>query len=359
VASPCPDCDAPLATDDDTRRSMPVAERAAICWRLGGRCVREPVDWRARALAAEAKLEQETRFHDSTRRGAEWWRKRSDDVEASLTRRGHILAAAADLIDEAARSERRRLQKDRQEWIDLCRTITDEKAQITAVTEAACQMMASVRDELVDISTRRQEEDIRPQAIEVWRRLSAFLTAPGGGVPGLPAQVSARDLDACAERIAELLRKVEELASGRDVIEAQLRTALAQCADHVATMQLQGGRISELLAENAALRRQRDHVIDVMNRHAPECDRVLDIEIDGRAEALVDVARLTEERDAWWQAAEREKVRVRGDAHAEGLRIVRSMVATLAPGKVLPERVEQMLAAIDWALGADAAKESP
>lgn len=54
----CPSCDAPLARDADVaaRAAGDVADNDVLCWSLGGRCVRESVDWRARALAAEAKL---------------------------------------------------------------------------------------------------------------------------------------------------------------------------------------------------------------------------------------------------------------------------------------------------------------
>ena len=54
----CPICDSPLATDDDTRRAMSDDERAGMCWSFGGRCLREPADWRARALAAEAERDR-------------------------------------------------------------------------------------------------------------------------------------------------------------------------------------------------------------------------------------------------------------------------------------------------------------
>lgn len=58
----CPVCDAVLATDADfdasRTRGLPQARIAELCWSVvfGSRCIRPPVDWRARALAAEARL---------------------------------------------------------------------------------------------------------------------------------------------------------------------------------------------------------------------------------------------------------------------------------------------------------------
>lgn len=53
----CLDCDAPLATDADAHKDGCECERcASLCWRAWhGRCVREPHDWRAEALAWRAK----------------------------------------------------------------------------------------------------------------------------------------------------------------------------------------------------------------------------------------------------------------------------------------------------------------
>jgi chromosome segregation ATPase len=161
--------------------------------------------------------------------------------------------------------------------------------------------------------------------------------------------ITARDasLDACAARIEELL----------DDVKAKSARITALCADR-----------KEWIALAETLTRQRDHVIDVMNRHAPECDRahdrldgrlrvirilkraglslatraaeemtarakadltvemaeviiaeartdrdhwrrVAETEIDGRSADLEEIARLTEDRDAWQRAAERERVR--------------------------------------------------
>jgi hypothetical protein len=50
----CPRCDVPQANDWDWKHGMPNPD---ICW--GGRfqaCNREPVNWRARCLQAEAAL---------------------------------------------------------------------------------------------------------------------------------------------------------------------------------------------------------------------------------------------------------------------------------------------------------------
>lgn len=54
----CPDCDAPLARETDRNEHGDHPAAGYICWRLGGPCRRPPVDWRARALAAEAEVER-------------------------------------------------------------------------------------------------------------------------------------------------------------------------------------------------------------------------------------------------------------------------------------------------------------
>jgi hypothetical protein len=61
----CPVCDTPLASEADLRRAQDAAPgddyhwRGELCWAPWGqdrRCSRKPVDWRARALVAEARL---------------------------------------------------------------------------------------------------------------------------------------------------------------------------------------------------------------------------------------------------------------------------------------------------------------
>lgn len=53
----CPDCDLPLATQAD-HDATAEGEGDDLCWRAwaGDVCCRTPVDWRARALAAEARV---------------------------------------------------------------------------------------------------------------------------------------------------------------------------------------------------------------------------------------------------------------------------------------------------------------
>ena len=57
----CPVCDAVLATEADYdashTRGLPQTRIAELCWSVvfGSRCISPPVDWRARALAAEAE----------------------------------------------------------------------------------------------------------------------------------------------------------------------------------------------------------------------------------------------------------------------------------------------------------------
>lgn len=54
VADRCPDCDLPLATPSDYD-VIKQGEGQHLCWRTWNAhvCIRERVDWRARALAAE------------------------------------------------------------------------------------------------------------------------------------------------------------------------------------------------------------------------------------------------------------------------------------------------------------------
>lgn len=58
----CHVCDAPLASEEDREERLATAPhhfRPDLCWNpvLGFACCRSPVDWRARALAAEAELD--------------------------------------------------------------------------------------------------------------------------------------------------------------------------------------------------------------------------------------------------------------------------------------------------------------
>lgn len=53
----CPICDRPIATDEQWRATMPPrsAARSDLCWD-GYECRTHAVDWRARAMKAEAEL---------------------------------------------------------------------------------------------------------------------------------------------------------------------------------------------------------------------------------------------------------------------------------------------------------------
>lgn len=70
----CPDCDAPLATqaDWDGHEDGCMCRRCrALCWRAWlTRCEREPMDWRTRAIKAEATraavIEECARVADAT-----------------------------------------------------------------------------------------------------------------------------------------------------------------------------------------------------------------------------------------------------------------------------------------------------
>lgn len=64
----CPVCDRPQATAEQWARverdeNIPAAEGAAVCWGEGEpQCTMARVDWRARALAAEAQRDEARRL---------------------------------------------------------------------------------------------------------------------------------------------------------------------------------------------------------------------------------------------------------------------------------------------------------
>lgn len=56
----CPDCDLPLANDADVHEpaGCECEQCCALCWSAWhGRCIREPHDWRAEALALREQLD--------------------------------------------------------------------------------------------------------------------------------------------------------------------------------------------------------------------------------------------------------------------------------------------------------------
>jgi hypothetical protein len=58
MTTTCPDCDRPLAVENDHRDGCECSDCASVCWREwnAGQCYGERVDWRARCKAAEAAL---------------------------------------------------------------------------------------------------------------------------------------------------------------------------------------------------------------------------------------------------------------------------------------------------------------
>lgn len=70
----CPTCDAPEGTETDGNEHGDDPLAGDMCWRLGGRCVRPPVDWRERCQYLDtentALVKQLTAASDATERGA-------------------------------------------------------------------------------------------------------------------------------------------------------------------------------------------------------------------------------------------------------------------------------------------------
>lgn len=88
-ASParCHDCDLPLATQADYD-ATPEGRGAHLCWRdwNSDRCVHPPVDWRSRALKAEAAATQLASEHDVARSRLDGFaQSRIDEIKAMLT----------------------------------------------------------------------------------------------------------------------------------------------------------------------------------------------------------------------------------------------------------------------------------
>lgn len=89
----CPICDRPLATDADTEHPTDCAHCYQLCWgvRTMSHCDGDPVDWRARALTAEARLaelldEQSRRLHDAFERRTQGMEQMTGDDARKVIR---------------------------------------------------------------------------------------------------------------------------------------------------------------------------------------------------------------------------------------------------------------------------------
>lgn len=76
----CPACDRPLATQADYDATG-EGERTDLCWRAwnNDRCMHPPVDWRARALAAEERI---ATLETGLREVGDMLQAARDDIEA-------------------------------------------------------------------------------------------------------------------------------------------------------------------------------------------------------------------------------------------------------------------------------------
>lgn len=141
----CPVCDRPEATADQWARverdeNIPAAEGVAVCWGEGEpQCVTASVDWRARALAAEAERDEANAARDTLReRVAEEIGLRldghgDDDLAAEAGEVRRERDEARRLLAAAARGElprcgwcvkrlatRETTERDPQRWCDAC-----------------------------------------------------------------------------------------------------------------------------------------------------------------------------------------------------------------------------------------------
>jgi hypothetical protein len=142
--------------------------------------------------------------------------------------------------------------------------------------------------------------------------------------------VAARDraLDACAERIAELLADVKAAAGSLGVPLDEMPPGSTLRRVVIANRLLIAAR-DRLLSRMVDWRRVAMRIWrsrDVVAADRDHWRRVAETEIDGRSAALEDVAAMTEDRDAWERAAERE--RERADEEREGRRRALEMTGT-------------------------------
>jgi hypothetical protein len=111
------------------------------------------------------------------------------------------------------------------------------------------------------------------------------------------AESALRPLGESVDAIVRPLRRAHE---DRD-------RALDACAGRIAEL---GAALKERHDRVAGLIADRKEWIALCQTMTADRDHwrlIAETEIDGRAEALLDIARLTEDRDAWQRAAERER----------------------------------------------------
>jgi type I site-specific restriction endonuclease len=123
-----------------------------------------------------------------------------------------------------------------------------------------------------------------------------------------------RALDACAERIAELLADVKAAAGSLGVPLDEMPPGSTLRRVAIANRLLIAAR-DRLLSRMVDWRRVAMRIWrsrDVVAADRDHWRRVAEIEIDGRHQALLEIAAVTEDRDAWQRSAER--MRERADA---------------------------------------------
>lgn len=140
TAERCPRCDKPLARDEDYRREEKPGDEA-LCWEPE-RC--KAIDWRARALTAEAERDAER----AERKGVidEALVARAQRMEAE---RDQVIAALHGLR-EAARAYVSEMSPavQRRKWVPLCDAIAATPADLGArvIAEARAKALGEAAD---------------------------------------------------------------------------------------------------------------------------------------------------------------------------------------------------------------------
>lgn len=210
----CPDRTCPIATEANRRDDdEPRPEDDLLCWRAyhGDTCQR-PVDWRARALAAERETAVISANH----------------AEAHRLTLGALQAhrdAQSMLEEVAADNDRLSTLLHNYEANHGARCDAEQERYAT-IAEGACRFLHEHLESLL------QHPRPPAQIADRIRALSSFLSAPGHEVPGLRAQRDARDaaLDAFALRIRDLLAELAAVRAQRDAVEAKLEQACSEVA---------------------------------------------------------------------------------------------------------------------------------
>lgn len=171
----CPDCDLPLATQQDFDQIAP-GEGEHLCWREfgGARC--EPIDWRQRAIDAERKLAEALDSEEA-------WIKTYESVHGALLSAESELETLRALVDgepwagAAVKRERDRATNEAEDLRELlrnCDEVLDEFSSgycavgstidAKAVPRAVLEAIKTLRQKLFDSRNLTTTTELRLQA---------------------------------------------------------------------------------------------------------------------------------------------------------------------------------------------------